>query len=199
MTRVKTVIVGASTVGKTSLISSYFSRGLPTEYVPTVFDNFLGEIEVNGVRIALQIWDTAGNESLENIRLLSYTNTSVFLVCFSLALPASLEAVQQWWVPEVRRYVQHPAFVLVGLQSDLRAECLSNPDDLSRRGYEAVPRERGEEVSRAIHARGYVECCARTRENVDEVFNCALRSAQEAPPLPKPFSWKRALIKAFLG
>ena len=43
-TKIKCVLVGDGSVGKTSLIVSYTTNGYPTEYVPTAFDNYNGKL-----------------------------------------------------------------------------------------------------------------------------------------------------------
>lgn len=42
--RINCVVVGDSTVGKTSLIVSYTSNGYPEKYVPTVHDYYTGNL-----------------------------------------------------------------------------------------------------------------------------------------------------------
>ncbi len=42
--KVKCVLVGDGAIGKTSLVVSYTTNGYPTEYVPTAFDNYTGEL-----------------------------------------------------------------------------------------------------------------------------------------------------------
>lgn len=44
--KVNCVLVGDGAVGKTSLIVSYTTNGYPTEYVPTAFDNFTGNLRL---------------------------------------------------------------------------------------------------------------------------------------------------------
>ena len=61
-------------------------------------------------------------EDFNKLRVLSYINSDVFLVCFSVANPESFTKVQDSWVPELRHYIPDTPFILVGTQVDIRQD-----------------------------------------------------------------------------
>jgi len=64
-------------------------------YVPTVFENYLAYLEIDGVGLELALWDTAGQEDYDRLRPLSYPDTNVILICFSIDDPDSLNSVRE--------------------------------------------------------------------------------------------------------
>jgi len=173
---IKVVVVGDGAVGKTCLILSYTTNSFPDNVLPTVFDNYSFDMMVDNKYARLGIWDTAGQSDFDRLRPMSYRDTDIFLVCFSVASPTSLSNVNEKWAIEVKHYGPDVPLVLCGTQADLR-----NDDKtikaLKGQNQQPVTREQGEAMSKAIGATSYVECSAITMTNVKEVFDACARAA----------------------
>ncbi|ODV88709.1 hypothetical protein CANCADRAFT_18075, partial [Tortispora caseinolytica NRRL Y-17796] len=116
----KIVVVGDGGCGKTSLLIVYTKGEYPGEYVPTIFETYNKVIEINQRQVELTLWDTAGQEEYDRLRPLSYPETDVFLVCFSIDNRETLEDAFEKWIPECKHFCPFSRIYLIGLKSDLR-------------------------------------------------------------------------------
>jgi len=63
--------------------------------VTLVDETLFSNVEtVDGKTVPLDLWDTAGQVDYDRLRPLSYLQTDVFLICFSLVSPPSYENVR---------------------------------------------------------------------------------------------------------
>ena len=173
MSAVKCVVVGDGAVGKTCLLITYSKDQFPLEYVPTIFDNYSVKVPIAEETYTLELFDTAGQEEYDRLRPLSYPNTSVFLVCFSIVSPNSFDNVQEKWVPEIKHHCPNTPFLLVGTQVDLRNDEATQLK-LAKNKEKPVSKEAGEMMAKRLTAAKYVECSALTREGIKNVFDEAI-------------------------
>uniref|UniRef100_A0AAF6ZXX8 Cell division control protein 42 homolog n=1 Tax=Bos taurus TaxID=9913 RepID=A0AAF6ZXX8_BOVIN len=183
MQTIKCVVVGDGAVGKTCLLISYTTNKFPSEYVPTVFDNYAVTVMIGGEPYTLGLFDTAGQEDYDRLRPLSYPQTDVFLVCFSVVSPSSFENVKEKWVPEITHHCPKTPFLLVGTQIDLRDDP-STIEKLAKNKQKPITPETAEKLARDLKAVKYVECSALTQKGLKNVFDEAILAALE-PPEPK--------------
>lgn len=74
-----------------------FPHAQPVSHILTTyprFDNYSASVMVDGKPISLGLWDTAGQEDYDRLRPLSYPQTDVFLICFSIVSPPSFDNVK---------------------------------------------------------------------------------------------------------
>lgn len=142
--------------------------------------------------IKLDLWDTAGQEEYERLRTLSYPNTNVFLVCFSVDSPDSFDNVRTRWINEIRHFQATTPVLLVGLKTDLRHDeaTLARLEDLGRKVTTAA---QGQKLARTIHAVKYVECSSLTQNGLKEVFSEAIVAGLNGP-VPQKRKPKCALL-----
>jgi len=173
---VKIVVVGDGAVGKTSLLIYYTTKSFPTEYVPTVFDNYSCIEMFDGKPISLVLWDTAGQEDYDKLRPLSYPQTDVFLVCFSIVQRNSYENIAIKWVPEIKKNNAGTPFILVGTKQDLRDD-KRTLRDLREMGLEPVAHQEGVQLADQQGAGRYIECSALTASGISEIFKETIQLA----------------------
>jgi Ras-related C3 botulinum toxin substrate 1 len=180
MQNLKCVIVGDGAVGKTCLLISYTTNAFPTEYIPTVFDNYSANVMVNGKPVNLGLWDTAGQEDYDRLRPLSYPQTDVFLLCFSIISPASFENVKSKWYPEIKHHCPSVPFILVGTKSDLREDS-AMISQLSAKGLRMIEKESALNMAKELGASEFHECSALTQEGLKSVFDRAIHVGINKP------------------
>jgi Ras-related C3 botulinum toxin substrate 1 len=183
---IKCVVVGDGAVGKTCLLISYAKNEFPEDYVPTVFDNYNATVEVDGRDLTLGLWDTAGQEDYDKLRPLSYPGTHVFILCFSVVSEASYENVESKWVIELKKHCPGTPIVLVGTKIDLRDDA-KYVSGLKSKGQRVLTAADGDLLAKKIGAVKYLECSAKTRKGLKEVFEEAI-FAETACPSEQKFS-----------
>ena len=179
MKNIKCVVCGDGEVGKTGILITFTTGTFPSNYIPTVFDNYSHNMTVEGVEICLQLWDTAGQEEYKSLRTLSYPNTDIFIICFSAVSPDSFQNVKEEWVPEIDHYAPGVPRILVANKIDLRDD-EKTKQKLAETQKKPVTKKEGEKMARIIKAEAYHECSAAlpgSNQLLEKIFANAVKIA----------------------
>ena len=159
---IKTLVVGNTGIGKSSLIKTYIDGVFPDSVESAVCDSFHCDIPIESTTYKIEIVDVPDErEEFNDIRQLAYKNADVCIACFALDNLESLEAVRHNWIKEVRRAIPGISIILCGTKRDL----VSSDNALG-----------AEELLVSLDSRKYVEVSAIDKQNHQQVFNEALKA-----------------------
>ncbi len=97
-------------------------------------------------------------------------------MCFSVINQASYDNAESKWSPEIRKHSAHTPVILCGTKIDMRKDSRTL-QSLQAKGASPISKEQGEQLAKRIGAIKYVECSAKTREGLKEVFDEAILAA----------------------
>ncbi|KAK4057687.1 Rho GTPase [Microbotryomycetes sp. JL221] len=151
----KVVVCGDGAAGKTSLLNVFVNGEFPYVYEPTVFENHVKDMVVDSTALEMALWDTAGQEDFDKLRSLSYADTHIVMLCFSVDIPDSLENVESKWVEEITLHVPGVKICLVACKCDLR-EDPATKSRLAQYNQRPVQYDDGLAVAKRIRASRYL-------------------------------------------
>ncbi|KAK3561937.1 hypothetical protein QTP86_019060, partial [Hemibagrus guttatus] len=153
----KLLIIGNSSVGKTSFLFRYADDSFSNSFVSTVGIDFkVKTVYRNDKRVKLQIWDTAGQERYRTITTAYYRGAMGFILMYDITNEESFNAVQDW-ATQIKTYSWDNAqVILVGNKCDMADE-------------RVVPVEKGKHLADQLGFE-YYEASAKENINVRQVF-----------------------------
>ncbi|XP_034206452.1 ras-related protein RABC2a-like isoform X2 [Prunus dulcis] len=181
----KILLAGDSGVGKSSLLLSFISNFVQ-DLSPTIGVDFkIKQLLVGGKRLKLTIWDTAGQERFGTVISSYYRGAHGIILVYDVTRRETFTNLSNIWAKEVETYSTNPECIkiLVGNKVD-------------RENERAVSREEGMALAQE-HKCLFLECSAKTRENVQQCFRDLTLKMLEVPSLLESGSVdvKRQLLK----
>jgi small GTP-binding protein len=153
----KVVILGATTVGKTSIIAQYIRNEFDLEERSTVGAGFCQkDVRVGEVQVALQIWDTAGQERFRSLTPIYYHDAKAALLVYDVTRADSFSELSSWADELVERLEDPPRIYVVGNKVDR--------DDIR-----VITIEEGQREAERLNG-VYFETSAKTGANIEELF-----------------------------
>ena len=153
----KLLLIGNSSVGKSSLLVRFVDDVWEENFVPTIGVDFkLKTLDVNGKKVKLQIWDTAGQERFKNITASYYRGGNGVLVVYDITDRDSFTNLTSWLI-EIEKNANKNVFkLLIGNKNDLESE-------------RKVTTEEGKEFADS-NGMKFIETSAKTADKVYEAF-----------------------------
>ena len=162
---IKTTTVGYSGHGKTCMFTTFAMGHCPTpeEYLPRVFQSaycYSGHTS-SGQPIEMGLWDTVGDEEYARLRPMSYPDTDIIILCFSVESETrqQFQTLKSYWCEEIKQYCPNIPIILVATKIDLR------DDDPN-----AITSAEGRKMAENIHAMYYREISSLRHEGITELF-----------------------------
>ena len=101
----KVILVGDSSVGKTTIISRYLNLYNPNPISTTGASYSVKEtLFENNIKISFEIWDTAGQEKYRSLNKIFYNNTNICFLVFDITERQSFDNILNFWYKEVFEY-----------------------------------------------------------------------------------------------
>ena len=121
---IKTVLIGDSGVGKTSIINQFTKNEFDSEIEASISSQYnskiinIKEIEKE---IKFDIWDTAGQEIYRSLAKIFYKDSKIIILVYDITNKKSFDGIKQYWYKQVSSISNntHPILALVGNKSDL--------------------------------------------------------------------------------
>ncbi|KAG1474513.1 hypothetical protein G6F56_000313 [Rhizopus delemar] len=138
-----------------------------TQYIPTIFETAAKDMVVDSRNVVAELWDSAGQEDYDRLRTLSYPDSDVIVIAFSVDIPESLENITE-------KVTLYPALLRLTILVDTRMDL--RQDKLPKQSEPLISYQQGMDVARQVGAYKYVECSAKLGQGVQQVFDTAIKS-----------------------
>ncbi|XP_071965857.1 ras-related protein Rab-10-like isoform X5 [Antedon mediterranea] len=154
---IKLMLLGDSTVGKTSIMFKYIYDDYEFTNLTTIGIDFkIKTVELNGKKIKLQIWDTAGQERFHTITTSYYRGAMGIMLVYDITQEKTFDNIAKW----LRNIQEHA-------NEDVEKMLLGNKCDMNDK--RMVSTERGQSIARENGIK-FMETSAKTNINVEPAF-----------------------------
>ena len=151
------LIIGDSTVGKTSILNRYTNGEFNHHYLATIGLDFFKKDEViDGKTIRIKIWDTAGQERYKSLTQGYFRNAEGIMIVFDVSNIETFNNLK-YWIQSIKTHIDvdndHVPAIIIG-----------NKIDIFNR---EVTKEQGEKFSKEQNFE-YFETSAKNGNNINE-------------------------------
>ena len=165
------VLIGDSGVGKTALLLRYSDNMFNTSFITTIGIDFrIKTIDVNGKRVKLQVWDTAGQEQFHSVASSYYRNAHGIMLVYDITSAESFIHISKWVGNISSNAPTNVKQILIGNKCDMEEN------------KRVIEKNRGKALSDELDM-PFLETSAKTNTNVDAAFEAITKLIMEGEDL----------------
>ena len=158
------LIIGDSTVGKTSILSRFANGTFNANYLATVgLDNFTKDETIDDKNVRIKIWDTAGQERYKALTKGFFRNAEGIMIVYDVTNQETYESLK-YWIQSIKTHIgddlAHIPIVIIG-----------NKIDIFNR---EVTKEEGEKFAKQENLE-YFETSAKNGKGIDECIRFLIK------------------------
>ena len=118
---IKTVLIGDSGVGKTSIIKQFSNDEFDPECVSSIGGQYNSKkMTINDKEIKLDLWDTAGQDRYRSLAKIFYQDAKIIVFVYDITSIKSFEGIKNYWYKQIQSNSDKEAILaLAGNKSDL--------------------------------------------------------------------------------
>ena len=153
------LIIGDSTVGKTSILNKFANGTFNANYLATVgLDNITKDETIDGKNIRIKIWDTAGQERYKALTKGFFNNAEGIMIVFDVTNNETYDNLKNW-IQSIQNFMgnkmEEIPIIIIGNKIDCEEREVKTEDAESFCKEKNYP---------------YFETSAKTGENIDKTI-----------------------------
>ena len=120
--KIKVVLVGEASVGKTSIIQRYIDNSFSENNSSTIGLSYVSKkLSIDKKNFRLDIWDTAGQERYRALTKVFFVDSQICLLVFDITKKQTFEDIKNFWIKELENVSSSNNIILglVGNKCDL--------------------------------------------------------------------------------
>ena len=156
----KVVLLGETSVGKTSIISRYTTNSFEMNNLSTSGASYANkpiELKKYNKTIKFEIWDTAGQEKYRALTKIFYKKASVAILVYDITKKQTFNEIKNYWYNQVKNSTSNEIIIAIA----------ANKSDLYE--FEQVNEEEARKYAKEIGAIFFVTS-ALNSSGIDELF-----------------------------
>ena len=164
------LIIGDSTVGKTSILSRFANGTFNANYLATVgLDNFTKDETIDDKNVHIKIWDTAGQERFKALTKGFFRNAEGIMIVYDVTNQETFDSLKNW-IQSIKDnmgndFMERVPIVIIGNKIDSDEREVKTEDAESFCKQQNYP---------------YFETSAKTGENIDSTVRFLVKKVIES-------------------